>query len=296
MALSTTPVDTNRGTSSLSLPPVLSNEIIAGAIEQSAIMRMTPRVYLPGAGAAINCILGEAEAAWTAESTEKYVGKPTLVTKTMKPYKLALIELFSEEFRRDLPALYDELRRRLPGAIAKKFDSTVFYGTTPGTGFDVLAASPQTYDQATGWETLIAAKQSVATAGGDVTAWALSPAGELTLLSDQGSGSGLPIFAQSVTDGLYGRLIGAPVYMSKAADDTANTGAWAVAGDWNMARWGIVDDIRIKISEEATVNDGSNQINLWQRNMFAVMVEAELGFICADDDYFTLIGGTDPNA
>lgn len=294
MALSTTPVDTNRGTSALSLPPVLSQEIIAGAVEQSAIMRLAPRIALPGAGAAVNCILGEAEAAWTAESTEKYVGEPSLVTKVMKPYKLALIELFSEEFRRDLPALYDELRRRLPGAIAKKFDATVFFGTAPGTGFDVLTAAPQTYDGATSWATLVNAKAAIANAGGTLNGWALSPYGEAILLSEQ-SGTGTPIFAAGVTDGLYGRLIGAPVYISKQADDHSTSGAWAVAGDWNMSRWGIVDDIRIKISEEATINDGTNQINLWQRNMFAVMVEAELGFICADDDYFTLIGGTDPS-
>lgn len=288
MALSTTPIDTNRGTSALSLPPVLSQEIIAGAVEQSAIMRLAPRIALPGAGAAVNCILGEAEAAWTAESTEKAVGEPSLVTKVMKPYKLALIELFSEEFRRDLPALYDELRRRLPGAIAKKFDATVFFGAAPGTGFDVLASAPRTVDATTGWETLVDAKAAIANAGGNLNGWALSPRGEAKLLAEQ-SGNGTPIFAAGVTDGLYGRLIGAPVYISKQAD---NNTAWAVAGDWSMARWGIVDDIRIKVSEEATINDGTQQINLWQRNMFAVMVEAELGFVCADDDYFTRIGGT----
>lgn len=290
MALSTTPIDTNRGTSALSLPPVLSDEIIAAAVEQSAVMQLAPRVYLPGAGASINCILGEAEAAWTAESTEKYVGKPTLQTKVMKPYKLALIELFSEEFRRDLPALYDELKRRLPGAIARKFDSTVFFGVAPGTGFDVLAAAPQVYDAATAWETLVNAKSSVAQAGGNITGWALSPNGEILMLSDTGSGSGLPIFTQSVQDGIYGRLIGAPVVPSKEAYDSGD-GIWAVAGDWNMARWGMVNDIVIKFSDQATINDGTNQVNLWQRNMFAVMVEAEIGFVCADDDYFVRVGG-----
>jgi len=42
----------------------------------------------------------------------------------------------------------------------------------------------------------------------------------------------------------------------------------------------------MSISEEATVNDGTNQINLWQRNMFAVRVEAELGFVVSNTNAF----------
>ena len=65
-----------------------------------------------------------------------------------------------------------------------------------------------------------------------------------------------------------------------------------MAGDWSMARWGVVDGIQLAISEEATVNDGSKQINLFQRNMFAVRAEVEIGFVCADDDYFVRITET----
>lgn len=38
----------------------------------------------------------------------------------------------------------------------------------------------------------------------------------------------------------------------------------------------------MSISEEATINDGTNQINLWQRNMFAVRIEAEVGVVVKD--------------
>ena len=64
------------------------------------------------------------------------------------------------------------------------------------------------------------------------------------------------------------------------------------AGDWTQARYGIVDGINIAISDQATINDGTNQINLWQRNMFAVRVEAEVGFVVADDDAFVKLTGT----
>ena len=289
MALSTTPIDLNRGSSGITLPSILANDVIAAAQEQSAVMKLAPQVTLPGAGLTIPVVLGDATAAWTAETAEKYVGVPTVETKVMHPYKLTLIEAFSNELRRDMPALYDELRRRLPGAIAKKFDETVFYGTAPGTGFDTLAASPA-ITEVPGtkdiFECLVEAKSSVATQGGFLNGWAISPQGEAAVIGavDQ---SGRPLFINGIGDGSVSRILGADAVMARAAYKASNGSI--VAGDWSMARWGIVNDIQISLSDQATINDGTNIINLWQRNMFALRIEAELGFVCADDDYFVRV-------
>lgn len=287
MAYSTTNIDTYRGTSGVSLPTQLSTEIIQNAIEQSAVMSLAPQVTLPGAGLTIPVILGDPEAAWVGETNEKHVGEPTLLTKNMKPYKIAIIELFSDEFKRDLPALYDALAKRLPGAIAKKFDSTVFFGAAPGSGFDVLSSAPTSSIATDVWGGLVGAKSAITGKGGDLTGWAMSAQGETALLGAK-DGDGRPLFLGSTMDGEVSRILAAPVEKCRAAYQ-ASSNTVAVAGDWSMARWGVVNDITIKISEEATINDGTNQINLWQRNMFAVMVEAELGFVCADDDYFCLV-------
>jgi len=284
MAYSTTPVDTYRGTSGVSLPKQLSNEILQSAQEQSLIMRLARKVTLPGSGLSIPVILSDPDAAWIGESTEKHVGEPGLSTKNMVPYKVALIELFSDEFKRDLPALYQALVDRLPGAIAKKFDATVLNGTAPGTGFDVLTNSPTQDIETDVWAGLVASKKKVADKGGRLNGWAFDAAGEALLLGSTDD-NGRPLFIDSARDGEVSRLLAAPVYISQAAG-LASSDVLGVAGDWSKAAWGIVEDIKIKISEEATINDGSNQINLWQRNMFAVMVEAELGFVCVDVDYF----------
>lgn len=292
MAYSTTPVDINRGTSNLTLPPDLAAEVIAKTVETSAVMQLAPKVNLPGRGLAIPVILGNAEAAWVAESTEKPVGEPTLDTKIMQPYTLSVILMFSNQLRRDWPALYDELVKQLPGALAAKFDETVLNGTAPGSGFDVLTGAPAiTIDPATGvWGQLVAAKSSVATAGGSLNGWIVSPMGEAGLLgaTDQ---VGRPLLLGSAADGGIGRILGAPVLPSKGADDGASVRT--VAGDWSMARWGIVGDIQIDFTDSATINDGSKQVNLWQRNMFAVRCEAEFGFVCADDTYFVRLDETE---
>lgn len=284
MAYSTTDVDVFRGTSGVSLPKQLSTEILQNAISESAIMRLVRRIPVPGSGLTIPVILGDPEATWIDETHEKHVGEPTFSTKNMVPYKLATIVLFSDEFKRDLPTLHDALMTRLPGAIAKKFDQTVFNGEAPGTGFDVLTSSPTQDIETDAWAGLVAAKQAVAAKGGRLNGWALDAVGEGVLLSAV-DGNDRPLFLDSVREGGVSSILGAPVYIAQAAGDSTND-VLGVAGDWTKAAWGMVEDIKIKISEEATINDGTNQINLWQRNMFAVMVEAELGFVCVDDDYF----------
>ena len=170
MALLTTPVDTNRGTTGIQLPPQLSSEIWAGAQEESAVMRLAQPIALPGSGITIPVITGDASADWTAETAEKPVSKSTFGAKAMTPYKLAVIELFSNEFRRDLNALYAELVRRLPAAIGKKFDETVFNGTAPGSNFDVLTGSTAVAIGGTGtYGKLVTALETIATTDAELT-------------------------------------------------------------------------------------------------------------------------------
>jgi len=283
MALVTTPHDIYRGTSGITLPKELSNEIWANAVQESAIMRLAQRIDLPGSGITIPVITADPSADWVAESAEKPVSNSTFSSKNMTPYKLAVIETFSMEFRRDLPALYRELVRRLPAAIGKKFDATVFNGTAPGTGFDVLTSvtaqniaatsSPAT----TVYGNLVSALTTLGAAGYELNGWALAVQGEAVLLNAV-DGNGLPIF-NTVRDANVPTILGAREVRAQQAYKTGTPAVVGFAGDWSKARYGIVDGINIRISDQATVNDGTAQVNLWQRNMFAVMVEAELGFV-----------------
>lgn len=125
-------ISTNR--TNIVLPGAVSSEIIQKTQESSAVMRLARQVQLPGTGITIPMITGDPEANWVAETAAKPVSNPTLDKKVMTPYKLAVIVPFSDEFARDYARLYDALVDRIPGALAKKFDATVFNGTAPGTG------------------------------------------------------------------------------------------------------------------------------------------------------------------
>ena len=286
MPLATNPIDTNRNTTGLQLTPQQSSEIWAATIEESAVMRLAQRVNLPGSGITIPIITGDPVADFVAETAEKPVSESTFGTKDMTPYKIAVIELFSNEFRRDFQALYRELVRRLPSAIGAKFDATVFNGTAPGTGFDVLTNSTAVAIGGTGTYGKLVTAFTTVGAAGRLNGWAVSPQGEGILLSatDQ---AGRPLLIDSINnDNAVGRLLGAQVVESERVYKAGTPNVVGFAGDWTQARYGIVDGINLAISEEATINTGTEQVNLWQRNMFAVRVEAEVGFIVKDADAF----------
>ena len=119
-----TGVQINR--SNIELSQEVSAEIMQKTQEASAIMQLARKVALPGRGMQIPVIVSDPEAAWVSETGVKPVARPTLSKKVMQAYKLAVIVPFSDEFRRDIPSLYGELVRRLPAALAQKFDATVF--------------------------------------------------------------------------------------------------------------------------------------------------------------------------
>ena len=285
--------DIKRTTPGIVLPAAVSSEIWSSTQEASAVMAVSRQIALPGPGITIPIITGDSVADWVAESAEKPVSHSTFGSKVMTPYKLAVIETFSMEFRRDLPALYGELARRLPNALARKFDSTVLAGTAPGSGFDVLTAAPAlTVDGTNTYADLAAVFTAIAAAGGNLSHWLVRPAFEGLLLSSVAS-DGRPLFIPDATTSNYvGSIFGRPVYPTKATFTTSTTvgDTTAVAGDFaGSAIYGTVEGVQVDLSDQATVNDNGTQVNLWQRNMFAIRAEIEVGFITRDVNHFVRI-------
>lgn len=311
MATLTTPIDMSTKTSGVVLPKDVSSEIIAKAQQASAVMSLAAPIALPGPGLTIPVITGDPEASWVGETEAAPIGKSTMTSKFMKSYKLSLIELFSKEFTRDLPALYDELVARLPGAMGKKLDETVFCGTAPGTGFDVLSDVAQTVkitDTAAGktYDAFLDADELVGEADGAVSAYVLCSKGRTAVLKCKDANS-RPYFLGSPMDGTSTMsILDKPVTLTErvrkagSKKDSGTEGVpeqLGIAGDWSGARYGIVDNVTVTPSTEATVVDADgNVISLYQRQMVAMMVSFEVGFIVRDRSQFVRLVGDVPTA
>ena len=299
-----TAIDIHRGTSNVVLPEAVSSEIWAKVLEESAIMRLARRVAIPGPGMKIQTITGEPQADWVDETASKPVSRHTFGKKTVVPYKLAVIEPFSNEFARDAAALYAELVRRLPYALAAKFDATVMGTSAPGSGFDVLGSCQKISLNPGAGETLygkfIEAEAAISAANGMLSGIALSPAGKSKVLAAV-DGQGRPLFTAGVGANTIGDILGAPVSIAKAIHVDGVAGSTAaiegIAGDFSDAIYGTVEGVKMSISDQATLTDAdSSTINLWQQNMFAVRAEIEVAFAVKNADEFVLLTGDTPSA
>ena len=261
-----TGIENNR--TNATLPPDVAQEILQKTKEESAIMRLARRIRLPGAGTTIPVISGDPTAGWVAETAKKPVSNPSVGTKLMSAYKMAVIETYSKEFTRDWKVLYDELVK--------------------------------TYDG------LVAADTNIATQGGLLNGFGLSAQARGILLSAVDS-TGRPLFVNSVAEGAIPRILGVPTYFNRGlyiegeaatSDDAGDPAIVGVAGDWTKALYGTVEGINISINTQGVVtiaagtSDETN-VNLWQQNMVAIMAEVELGFR-ADTDCFNLLTGAIP--
>ena len=295
----------------ITLPTELSSEILQKARGLSTVMQLAKAITLPGQGLTIPTITGDPEASWVSESGTKPVKRPGVGTKIMQGYTLAVIVPFSNQFRRDLRVLYDNIVARLPGALALKFDQTVIGAVdAPGLNFDTFgsctAQSIVKSESADTYDGLVAADADISEHGGLLSGFALSPAARGILLTAKDS-TGRPIFVNSVSEGTVDRILGVPAIFGrgvyKAGVAPVGTGAGTpavvgVAGDWTQAMYGIAEAFNLSISDQATLtyldqSENTVTINLWQQNMFAVRAEFEVGFV-ADTSCFNRLLGAVP--
>lgn len=280
-------IDVNSTT--ISLPTEVSDTIIQKVQEGSAVMKLARKISLPGLGATIPVITGDPEAAWVAETNNKPVSRPGLATKTMQAYTLAVIVPFSNQFKNNVPELYNAIVERLPMALAQKFDATVFHGAAPGSNFDTFASATAASLGSDAYQGLVNADEDIAIHGGITNGFVLSAQGKSKLLRAVDA-DGRPIFINNVSEGAVPMILGSKTVMSKAAYKAVSAGddVLGIAGDWSQALYGVAKNITLSISDQATLTDGDTTINLWQRNMFAVRAEIEVGFV-ADTTVFNRI-------
>lgn len=280
-------IDINRNTTGVALPDEVSSEIWSKTLSQSAFMTLAQNSTIPGNGVTIQTITGEPEAQWVDETAAKPVAKHTFGKKIVKPHKLAVIEPFSMEFRRDANALYSECVNRLPYALGKKFDQTILGTKAPGDGFDVLGGCTKVAINSNQYKALVTAEDAIATADGIMDGIALAPKGKTMLLGVTDS-TGHPLFNELSSDGIS-RILGANVSVNKGVYVSGKPATVGIAGDFSDARFYSVEGIQMSVSEEATLTTSDGTINLWQQNMFAVRFEVEVSFVVKDAAEYVLL-------
>lgn len=279
----------------LDLTPETQAEIWQTAKYQSAFMQLVPEMKLPGNGARVPIITGDPEAAWVDEGAEKPKSGVGFGKKDMLPYTIAVIMPFSNQFKRDFGALYDQVVAKGPSAIARTFDKTIMgLVDAPGSDFDTLKAAKKISLGQDVWKNLNAADDSVSAADGTLDGWAMSTQGR-SLLRQATDNNGRPLFLDGTGSSDVSTILGNPVQISKGVhvpavtEGTAAKEILGVCGEFSSAAWGSVEGLQTSISDQASITIDGKQVNLWEHNMFAVRIEIEVGFRIRDINRFVLL-------
>lgn len=294
------------------LPKNLVGAIFEEAQETSLVMRLGEQIPVTYGETVIPVTtkrpaVGQVGAGTSNEQREggrKPLSGTAWDSRSFSPIKLATIVTVSEEFARSNPqGLYTQLQSDLALAIGRGIDLAVLHGKDAllGTnlvgidtnnviantthlknlthatfmdglldGYDLVNSNSKfNFD---GWAVDPRLRSKVARASAYRDANGNTDPSRINLASNVNDILGLP--AQ------YGRAVGGDL------DAASDTGIRAIGGDFSQLRWGFADQIRVKISDTASLTDGTSTVSMWQTNQVAILVECTFGWVLGDKQGF----------
>ncbi|MCY8918051.1 phage major capsid protein [Bacillus atrophaeus] len=236
---------------------------------------------------------------WVGEGEKIQTSKATWLEAKMVSKKLGVIIPVTKEFLRySVADFFTQMRPAISEAFAIKFDQAALFGINSpfGTGnsvYEKVQSSGNTialnslgnlYDELNGLMAL------VEDADKDVNGFTTTRRFRQKLRGTK-DGNGLPIF-NDATGGATQQALGLPIgYVDSKSWDYSK--AALLAADWNYTRYGIPQGMEYKISEDATlstvVDENGEPINLYERDMVALRVTQQVGFMTLTDDAFAAL-------
>ena len=236
---------------------------------------------------------------WVGEADRIQTSKAQWLTATMETKKLGVILPVSKEFLRySVSDFFNQMRPAIAEAFYTKFDQAALFGNespyATGTSvFEKITSSGNTVEEgstANLYSDLNSLMALVEDGDNDPNGFATVRKYRQKLRGAVDANN-QPIF-NTVNQGAANQLLGLPVgYIDGRSFDYDK--AHVLTGDWSYARYGVLQDIEYKISEDATIStitDGSGEpINLFERDMFALRATMHVGFMTLKEDAFAAL-------
>ena len=280
---------------------LVPDQFVQGAFQrgldrQSAVAALAQVRRVNGKTVKLTEYVGRPVAAFVAEGAAKGATGAEYAQVTLDIKKIAAIVMYTEELiedaqddptvliNQDVRAAFADLidshalGRNSSGAITSQFNSELSETTQTvelGTTGDALARA------------VSSAMATIEGNGYTANGIILANDGRAHLRDARGTGdsSYAPLYANGFvqpTDALYGVPIKYTTNLQTFAGSATTGRVVGVVGDFNHALLGVRNDIRVKFSDQATVDVSGTKHDLWQQNKVASLWEARVGFVAHD--------------
>lgn len=236
---------------------------------------------------------------WVGETERIQTSKATWLQAELEAKKLGVIIPVSKEFLRySVKDFFAQMRPAIAEAFYTKFDQAALFGknspyATDMTVWERVTNSGNSIEQGTAANLYLDLNDLLAMiedGDGDPNGFTTTKRFRKDLRGtvDQNN---LPIF-NDPKGGATSTALGLPIgFASGKSWDYAK--ATLIAGDWDFARYGVLQDIEYAVSEDATLTtivDGEgNPINLFERDMFALRATMHVAFMTLKEDAFAAL-------
>ena len=288
------------------LPRETVNEMFDRVSQDSAILRVAGTTPMSITGNTFVTPVGDIVAGVVSEGGAKPITKGGVGFKVSDPVKVAAIMYWSKEARMANPGnMISYFKTEMAKAIRKAVDMAVIYGKDAVTGNTIPGAeyimqSTNTFELGTAtqkqgglYKDIIDGAAAVSRKNHTVDGFIADESLKFSLASATDL-QGRPIQGTSFDlSQNFGNLLGFPVAYSKTVAGNVgaipDTGVRAIGGNFaDNIKLGFVDDITFKTTDQATINDGGVDVNLWQNNLEAVLVEATFAWAFSEPDAFAV--------
>ncbi|MBN7403204.1 phage major capsid protein [Mycobacteroides abscessus subsp. abscessus] len=294
------------------LPPTVVGPIFDQAQEHSLVLRLGEQIPVSYGETVIPTTtkrpavgqVGTGTSNAQREGGTKPISGTAWDTRAFSPIKLATIVTVAEEFAQKNPAgLYTQLQGDLAFAIGRGVDLAVLHGkdalrgtALQGIDTDNVIANTSHYKNLTAGNIIDGLLDGYdlvnANSKFNFDGWAVDPRFRSTVArasihrDANGNVDNTRVnLAAGVTD-----ILGLPAHFGRGVggdlDACTDSGIRVIGGDFSQLRWGFADQIRVKISDTASLTDGTNTVSMWQTNQVAILVECTFGWVLGDKEGF----------
>lgn len=288
------------------LPRQTVTEMFDRVSQDSAILRVAGTTPMSITGNTFITPVGDVVAGVVNEGGAKPVTKGGVAIKKSDPVKVAAIMYWSTEARKANPGnMISYFKKEMAQAIRKAVDMAVIYGKDSATGNTIAGAeyimqSSNTFELGTAtqkqgglYKDIIDGAAAVSRKNHTFDGFIADESLKFSLAAAtdlQGRPMQGPTFDLSQN---FGNLLGFPVAYSKNVSGNVgaipDTGVRAIGGNFaDNIKFGFVDEISFKTTDQASINDGGVQVDLWQNNLEAVLVEATFAWAFSEPDAFAI--------